>query len=148
MTMKAVGPLPDQPPELRLADALRDLIGGALAEWQPPTPAPSLAVARAVPPQGRPEGRPCEMTMHVHLTERERGVINLVARGLGTGEIGSHVYLSERTVKNHVASVLAKLNACNRAHAVAIALRMGLIDPTLDELLGMEPTDKEGEKRP
>ena len=144
MTVEAVGPLPDQRPEFRLADALRDLIGSALAEWRPPPPARSLAVAQS----GPPEGRPVELTMHVHLTERERDVLDLVARGLGTGEIGSRVYLSERTVKNHVASVLAKLNATNRAHAVAIARSMGLIDPTLDELLGMDTTDKEGETRP
>jgi DNA-binding NarL/FixJ family response regulator len=144
MTMKAVGPLADQPPELRLADALRDLIGSALAEWRPPTPAPSLAIAQSVQPD-EPPGR--EVTMHVHLTERERDVLDLVARGLGTGEIGSRVYLSERTVKNHVASVLTKLNATNRAHAVAISLRMGLIDPTLDELLGMDTTGKEGGAR-
>jgi DNA-binding NarL/FixJ family response regulator len=144
MTMKAVGPLADQPPELRLADALRDLIGDALAEWRPPTPAPSLAIAQSP----RPEDRPGEVTMPVHLTGRERALLDLVARGLGTAEIGARVYLSERTVKNHVASVLTKLNATNRAHAVAIALHMGLIDPTLDELLGMDTTDKEGETRP
>jgi DNA-binding NarL/FixJ family response regulator len=143
MTVEAVGPLPDQPPELRLADALRDLIGGALAEWQPPTPAPSLAVARSEQSQCQAEKRPNEVTMHVHLTEREREVLDLMARGLSTVEIGSRVYLSERTVKSHVASVLAKLNASNRAHAVAIALRMGLIDPTLDELLGLDRSQSE-----
>jgi DNA-binding NarL/FixJ family response regulator len=143
MTVKAVGPMPDQPAELRLADALRDLIGGALAEWQPPAPAPSLAAARSEQSQGQAEKQPCAVTMHVQLTSREREVLDLVARGLGTGEIGSRLYLCERTVKNHVASLLAKLNAGNRAHAVAIAVRMSLIDPTLDELLGLDRPQSE-----
>jgi DNA-binding NarL/FixJ family response regulator len=143
MTVKAVGPLPDQPPELRLADALRDLIGSALAEWRPPTPAPSLAVARTGEPQARPEERPVAVTMHVQLTSRERKVLDLVAQGRSTREIGSRLYLCERTVKNHVASALTKLNATNRAHAVAIALRLGLIDPTLDELLGLDRPENE-----
>jgi DNA-binding NarL/FixJ family response regulator len=147
MTMEAVGSLPDQPPELRLADALRDLIGSALAEWRPPPSAPSLTVARAAEPQAQLGERSVQVTMPVHLTGRERDVLDLLARGLGTAEIGARVYLSERTVKNHVASVLAKLNATNRAHAVAIALRMGLIDPTLDELLGLDRPQSERSTR-
>ena len=143
MTRPQVVDLPERmPPEFRLAEALRDLIGGVLAEL--PSPAPALSeVRRALALQ-----QSAEMAMHVQLTDREGEVLALVARGLDTVEIGARTYLAVRTVKSYVAMAIAKLNATNRAHAVAIAFRMGFIDPTLDELLGMDTTDKEGETRP
>ena len=61
------------------------------------------------------------------LTSREHEVLEHVARGLGNGEVAHILGLSEKTVRNHVASILAKLHVRDRAAAVARArdMRMG-----------------------
>jgi DNA-binding NarL/FixJ family response regulator len=61
------------------------------------------------------------------LTEREVRVLRLLADGLDTAEVGRQLFLSERTVKNVVHDVTSRLNLRNRTHAVAHALRQGLI---------------------
>jgi DNA-binding NarL/FixJ family response regulator len=61
------------------------------------------------------------------LTERETKVLKLLAEGFDTIEVGQHLFLSERTVKNIVHDVTSRLNLRNRTHAVAYALRQGLI---------------------
>ena len=60
-------------------------------------------------------------------TERELAVLQLVADGLGNAEIGDRLYISIETVKSHIRALLGKLEALNRAHAVAIGLGEGLI---------------------
>jgi DNA-binding NarL/FixJ family response regulator len=61
------------------------------------------------------------------LTEREVRVLRLLADGLDTAEVGRQLFLSDRTVKNVVHDVTSRLNLRNRTHAVAYALRQGLI---------------------
>ncbi len=61
-----------------------------------------------------------------HLTARELEILKLVAQGKANKEIGEQLSLSENTVKNHVKSILAKLNAKDRTHAVTEALKRGL----------------------
>lgn len=61
------------------------------------------------------------------LTEREVKVLRLLADGLDTSEVGRQLFLSERTVKNVVHDVTSRLGLRNRTHAVAHALRHGLI---------------------
>lgn len=61
------------------------------------------------------------------LTEREVKVLKLLADGFDTVEVGHQLFLSERTVKNIVHDVTSRLNLRNRTHAVAYALRQGLI---------------------
>lgn len=63
----------------------------------------------------------------VALTPREAEVLSLVARGFGNKEIGDVLGTASGTVKAHVQSILSKLGAKDRTHAVAIALRRGII---------------------
>ena len=61
------------------------------------------------------------------LTERELGVLRLLADGHDTAEVGKQLFYSERTVKNIVHDLTSRLELRNRTHAVAYALRQGLI---------------------
>lgn len=61
------------------------------------------------------------------LTDREVEVLRLVAEGLDTSEIATRLAYSERTIKNVIHDVTARLNLRNRSHAVAYAVRQGLI---------------------
>jgi DNA-binding NarL/FixJ family response regulator len=61
------------------------------------------------------------------LTEREIGVLRLLAEGLDTVEVGRRLFYSERTVKNIIHDVTSRLELRNRTHAVAYAIREGLI---------------------
>jgi DNA-binding NarL/FixJ family response regulator len=69
------------------------------------------------------QGRPTENT----LTLRELDVLRAIAAGLSNQEIGSHLYISENTVKFHVHSLLAKLNLTDRKEAANFAREHGLV---------------------
>jgi DNA-binding NarL/FixJ family response regulator len=60
------------------------------------------------------------------LTEREREVLDLVARGLTNSAIARELVVSDKTVRNHVSNVFAKLHVAGRAEAVARARDAGL----------------------
>ena len=65
------------------------------------------------------------------LTDRETGVLRLLAQGMSNQQISRRLDISENTVRNHLASVLAKLRVENRTQAALYALRHGLVG--LDE---------------
>ena len=65
------------------------------------------------------------------LTARERDVLERLAEGRATEEIAGILCVSPHTVRSRVKSLLRKLHARNREHAVAIALTEGAINPEL-----------------
>lgn len=62
------------------------------------------------------------------ITSRELDVLRRVAKGNSNKIIASDLNISEHTVKNHLKSILSKLNASDRTHAVMIALKRGFLD--------------------
>ena len=63
------------------------------------------------------------------LTEREREVLVMVARGLTNAEIGEQLVISAATVKTHVARIMGKLDVHDRAQLVMLAYEAGLVVP-------------------
>jgi len=63
------------------------------------------------------------------LTEREREVLRLVARGMSNKEIAAELVIAENTVKNHVRNILEKLHLRSRTEAAMYAVREKLVDP-------------------
>lgn len=67
--------------------------------------------------------------VHTSLTEREKEVLGLMARGKSNAEISEDLFVSNATVKTHVGRILAKLQARDRVQAVVIAFETGLVRP-------------------
>jgi non-specific serine/threonine protein kinase len=72
----------------------------------------------------------------VGLTPREQEVLTMLCQRLTNAEIAEHLFLSHRTVEDHVSRLLAKLNASNRREAAAVAARLGLISRDVTPLTG------------
>jgi NarL family two-component system response regulator YdfI len=64
---------------------------------------------------------------HQALTARELEILGLIAEGLGNKAIAARLRISDHTVKFHIASIFAKLNAGSRTEAVTLGVRLGLI---------------------
>jgi DNA-binding NarL/FixJ family response regulator len=62
------------------------------------------------------------------LTAREEELLQLIGEGLSTPEVAAQLYISTKTVKNHLASIFEKLDARDRTQAVVKAVRMGIIE--------------------
>ena len=61
------------------------------------------------------------------ITKREIEVLQLIADGCSTPEVAAQLFISQKTVKNHLASIYAKLDARDRTQAVLQAVRMGIV---------------------
>lgn len=67
-----------------------------------------------------------DVSLFPELSEREREVLHLIAQGRSNGEIATQLFLSPKTVRNHVSNVFAKLQVADRADAIVRARRAGL----------------------
>jgi DNA-binding NarL/FixJ family response regulator len=76
----------------------------------------------------RPARRPARTLAGI--TDREREVLTLIARGLRNSEIEHHLHLSRGTVKTHIGRLLAKLDARDRAQLVIVGYETGLVGAT------------------
>ncbi len=113
--------LKDTPPE-DLVRAIRVVAAGdALL-------APSVT-RRLIEDVSRTRAQPVVPPGMATLTDREREVLGLVARGLSNAEIAGALVLGETTVKTHVGRVLTKLGLRDRVQAVVLAYESGLVTP-------------------
>ena len=95
-----------------LAAVLRSAVsGGAFAVW---------GVEETKPHRSAPAGAPV-------LSERESAVLEAIARGLSTREIGLQLWISEQTVKFHLRNIYRKLEISSRTEAARYAFRTGLV---------------------
>lgn len=78
--------------------------------------------------QPEPARRPARTLAGI--TDREREVLTLIARGLCNSEIEHHLHLSRGTVKTHIGRLLAKLDARDRAQLVIVGYETGLVGAT------------------
>ena len=113
--------LKDAPPEALVA-AVRGVVAGDALLAPAVTRRLVEGFAHGRPPAAVPPGL-------ADLTEREREVFQLVARGLSNAEIAERLYLGESTVKTHVGHVLTKLELRDRVQAVVLAYETGLVAP-------------------
>ena len=90
--------------------------------------APSVT-RRIIEHFARRPGRPEHDTRGEALTQREREVLTLLARGKSNAELAAELFVSEGTIKTHVSSLLAKLGLRDRVQAVALAYESGLVTP-------------------
>jgi NarL family two-component system response regulator LiaR len=64
----------------------------------------------------------------IDLTDREREVIQFVARGRSNAEIAQALVISDKTVKTHISNILSKLNLADRTQLAIYAIKNGLVD--------------------
>ena len=86
----------------------------------------SPAVARRVMDFFTGARRTVPVRAFPELTDREREVLDLIAQGLRNPEIAAHLYLSPKTVRNHISNIFAKLQVADRAQAIVRAREAGL----------------------
>lgn len=70
-----------------------------------------------------------DLVSRAGLTHREVEVLTLLARGESNAQIGSRLFITEATVKTHVARIMGKLDARSRTHAVVMAYESALVTP-------------------
>jgi DNA-binding NarL/FixJ family response regulator len=115
--------LKDTAPE-RLLDAIRVVAAGDSLLAPGVTTRLVAAFVRQVP-----AGTGTATSAIDRLTEREREVLTLLARGRSNAELAAELVVGVTTVKTHVSSLLAKLGARDRAQLVVVAYESGLVRP-------------------
>jgi DNA-binding NarL/FixJ family response regulator len=112
--------LKDEPPEQLLA-AIRTVAAGE-ALLSPAVTKRVISAFTRIPRREPPAAL-------AELSERERDVFRLIARGLSNAEIGAELFISETTVKTHVTHILQKLDLRDRVQAVVLAYQTGFFEP-------------------
>jgi DNA-binding NarL/FixJ family response regulator len=111
--------LKDDPPEQLIAAIRTVAAGEALL---------SPTITKRVIKQFTRIPRPAPPKELDDLSEREREVFRLIARGLSNAEIAQELYISETTVKTHITHILQKLNLRDRVQAVVLAYQTGIFE--------------------
>lgn len=86
----------------------------------------SSAIARRMMFYFEAKTRQFQADAFPQLTDREREVLDYIARGQNNAEIANTLGLNQKTVRNHVSNILSKLHASDRAHAIIMAREAGL----------------------
>jgi DNA-binding NarL/FixJ family response regulator len=118
----AAGYLVKNAADRELADAVRAVAAGSIYVQ----PAASLTLARAV---ARRAEHAEERDQYLQLSERERDVLVLVAKGHSASEIGEKLFISPKTVETYKQRITEKLNLSHRPEYVQFCLRLGLLQP-------------------
>jgi DNA-binding NarL/FixJ family response regulator len=122
--------LKDTPPE-RLAAAVRTVASGE-ALLAPSVTQRLIERFTTAPPDPPALPEPAPQALVGRLTEREREVLTLIARGLSNADIAAALTLSAATVKSHVSRILTKLGLHDRVQAVVLAYESGFVRPGRD----------------
>jgi predicted ATPase/DNA-binding CsgD family transcriptional regulator len=125
-TSATVPPLPDTAAADELWASGRrapidDAIAAALAvDLAVPTAAPATSLLASIPSGS---------AVRIALTPREQEVLAMLCQRLTNAEMAARLFLSHRTIEDHVSRLLDKLNVANRREAAAMAARLGLVSP-------------------
>jgi DNA-binding NarL/FixJ family response regulator len=125
--------LKDDPPEQLIAAIHTVAAGEALL---------SPTVTKRVIEQFARIPRPTQPKELDELSERERDVFRLIARGLSNAEIGQELFIGETTVKTHVTHILQKLGLRDRVQAVVLAYQAGVVEPGPQPVSGSDPNPR------
>ncbi|MDQ3763595.1 MAG: response regulator transcription factor [Actinomycetota bacterium] len=106
-----------------IVNAIRAVVAGEA--WLDPAVTRRLIDEFATRPEQQTP-TPAEMAQ---LTPREREVLTLLARGMSNTDVAAELFISEATVKTHLARVMMKLGVREKAQAVAAAYQTGLVQP-------------------
>ena len=108
-------------------DCSTDEIAGAIRMAASGETALSPQLASTMLHELRKLDQPVEEENERVITRREEEVLQLIADGCSTPEVAGQLFISQKTVKNHLASIYQKLDARDRTQAVLQAVRMGII---------------------
>jgi DNA-binding NarL/FixJ family response regulator len=117
----AAGYLLKDTPQEELVKAITNTVRG----WNPIDPQVAGKILDHVAHQSAPSQQ--DQKIISSLSEREREVLRLLAKGMGNSDIAKTLFLSEGTVKNYVSTIFSKLGVTDRTQAAILAIRSGLV---------------------